>query len=676
MHRATNREGFPPGTSNPKEVECRSKAVLIQRSFETAAVVPGAVAGCLEFPDRVVYTTMCGTAPSDCYSTKCTGCTVLYKAIGNHTWCLPQYTNPRLYEMIKTPSRGTCDSNNLPSTLRAAWKYGYTAAVTDYHNFTSAPRKTPRECNALSPEATESMWTFPQTRNAELSTLGLKNARLPTAGRCGLDPYFDDGGGTCISLTVDLALSKSTNEMRAAWSCYSPYLRYLGISCPTGQESGSVDVKVLHDAAMKSEGLDEVFASLTQFLQNRTVTPLSIPNRTQARILQQLAHLPPKIDYKCCRGDRCNAPTKDVGACFVSELTLDIVEATSGGTLPGHVQSVARGCTHEVPGVMSGTCVTFEQKIFGRVQTTGMCYSDLYHAGYSAMDWIGIKVDCSTNSSAEGEMYFFDNIPNTTDGISQPPPKTGYVQQVAGTAGARFEYMKSAQDPVARPTYRKIEEASKVKFQCCNGLLCNTQAQPEADTILNYTSNITAIITFDGFQSPRSGRDFLIQYAQEFRERVSRALQPSFPRVSFSDVILTSICSSVDGCRMLLSYPCKDDKCRNADWKREQRRQLLESLPVSNVSIVVDFQVNLNASDNASHAALLLNTSNFKADLVAAFSEKANASLELEYLFGPLPLVQLSSASTRTGWSGRMRWLGSSMAVFISVLRVLSWQAW
>ena len=36
---------------------------------------------------------------------------------------------------------------------RAAWKYGYTAAVTNYHNFTTAPRKTPRECDALSPEA-------------------------------------------------------------------------------------------------------------------------------------------------------------------------------------------------------------------------------------------------------------------------------------------------------------------------------------------------------------------------------------------------------------------------------------------------------------------------------------------------------------------------------------------
>jgi len=30
---------------------------------------------------------------------------------------------------------------------------------------------------------------------------------------------------------------------------------------------------------------------------------------------------------------------------------------------------------------------------------------------------------------------------------------------------------------------------------------------------------------------------------------------------------------------------------------------------VSNVSVAIDFQVNLNTSDNASHAALLLNTS-------------------------------------------------------------------
>ena len=54
--------------------------------------------------------------------------------------------------------------------------------------------------------------------------------------------------------------------------------------------------------------------------------------------LQQLAHLPPKIDYKCCRGDKCNAPQQDAGACFVSETTLDIAQATSSGNLPGHVQ--------------------------------------------------------------------------------------------------------------------------------------------------------------------------------------------------------------------------------------------------------------------------------------------------------------------------------------------------
>ena len=60
---------------------------------------------------------------------------------------------------------------------------------------------------------------------------------------------------------------------------------------------------------------------------------------------------------------------------------------------------------------------------------------------------------------------------------------------------------------------------------------------------------------------------------------------------------------------MLLSFPCRDEKCRQADAKREQRRQLLEALPIPNVSVVVDFQVNLNDSENASHAARLLNTS-------------------------------------------------------------------
>lgn len=52
---ATNRAGFPPGTSNPEEVQCRAKSILISRSFEMAVSVPGSVAGCLEFPDRVVY---------------------------------------------------------------------------------------------------------------------------------------------------------------------------------------------------------------------------------------------------------------------------------------------------------------------------------------------------------------------------------------------------------------------------------------------------------------------------------------------------------------------------------------------------------------------------------------------------------------------------------------------
>lgn len=64
--RATNREGFPPGTANQEEERCREKAVRIEMSFEFAegSVVPGAVAGCLEFPDRVVFSTLCGTAVS------------------------------------------------------------------------------------------------------------------------------------------------------------------------------------------------------------------------------------------------------------------------------------------------------------------------------------------------------------------------------------------------------------------------------------------------------------------------------------------------------------------------------------------------------------------------------------------------------------------------------------
>ena len=182
-------------------------------SFELAegSVVPGAVAGCLKFPDRVVFSTLCGTAvslfaralslalslplfvsrfcllsllsslfsrsrslsvslsvsrshpcswlygcvlcfrpdcflcqhqPSDCYSTKCTNCEVLYKSIGNHTWCLPQYTHPKLYEEQKPPSRGTCGSNNLPSTLgypHTSYTHTHTThALT--HNITWADR--------------------------------------------------------------------------------------------------------------------------------------------------------------------------------------------------------------------------------------------------------------------------------------------------------------------------------------------------------------------------------------------------------------------------------------------------------------------------------------------------------------------------------------------------------
>ena len=77
-------------------------------------------------------------------------------------------------------------------------------------------------------------------------------------------------------LTAELALSRSTSEMRAAWSCYSPYLSYVGISCPTGRETGSVDVKTLYDAAMKSERLDEVFAGLKDYLQARSRVKLNM----------------------------------------------------------------------------------------------------------------------------------------------------------------------------------------------------------------------------------------------------------------------------------------------------------------------------------------------------------------------------------------------------------------
>ncbi len=153
--------------------------------------------------------------------------------------------------------------------------------------------------------------------------LGSSEARLPVEQRCWLDPYFDDADGTCLSLTAELAISKSTTgaqftahaqftcftstkvqiltqktpEIRAAWSCYSVYMPYLGIACPAGRESASVSVETLYDAAIKAERLDEVFASLTDFLRNKKVTPLSVCNRTHSRILQQLAHLPPKIGH-------------------------------------------------------------------------------------------------------------------------------------------------------------------------------------------------------------------------------------------------------------------------------------------------------------------------------------------------------------------------------------------
>lgn len=165
--RATNREGFPEGTSNPEEERCRAKAILISRSFEMTTVAPGSVAGCLEYSDRVVFAQLCGTAPSHCHSTKCTGCTVLYKSIGNHTWCLPEFTHPKLYEEPKAVSQGECSSNNMPASLRASWHYGYMANITGYHNFNSEPRATPSECSSLSPDETESRWIFPPMRAGE-----------------------------------------------------------------------------------------------------------------------------------------------------------------------------------------------------------------------------------------------------------------------------------------------------------------------------------------------------------------------------------------------------------------------------------------------------------------------------------------------------------------------------
>ena len=43
----------------------------------------------------------------------------------------------------------------------------------------------------------------------------------------------------------------------------------------------------------------------------------------------------------------------------------------------------------------------------------------------------------------------------------------------------------------------------------------------------------------------------------------------------------------------------------------------------------------------------------FKTYLVLTFSKKANVSLELEYVNGPLPMVQLSGAATLGGGRGR-----------------------
>lgn len=200
---------------------------------------------------------------------------------------------------------------------------------------------------------------------------------------------------------------------------------------------------------------------------------------------------------------------------------------------------------------------------------------------------------------------------------------------------------------ICSPMYRKMQEASKIRFQCCQGILCNGEAMPDGDSLLNHSSNVSALVVLEGFTSPRSGLDFLLKYALGFRQRVAAALRPLYPHVAFSDVMLSSICSSADGCRSLLSFPCQDDKCRKADENRAQRRQMLEALPVVNHSVAIDFQVNLDASDNASQAAIMLNSSAFIADMERHFSARANASISLIYAMGPLPPVNLSSSSAR-----------------------------
>lgn len=197
-----------------------------------------------------------------------------------------------------------------------------------------------------------------------------------------------------------------------------------------------------------------------------------------------------------------------------------------------------------------------------------------------------------------------------------------------------------------------MQEASKIRFSCCRGILCNGKAIPNGDSALNYSSNVTALIVLNGFTSRRSGTDFLLKYALDFRELVAAALRPLYPQVSFSDVILSSICSSADGCRALLSFPCEDEQCRKADAARVQRRQLLEALPVTNQSVAIDFQVNLNTSDNASHAALLLNSSDFISGMAEHFSARANATISLDYAMGPLPEVDLQSSACRASQAG------------------------
>ena len=84
--------------------------------------------------------------------------------------------------------------------------------------------------------------------------------------------------------------------------------------------------------------------------------------------------------------------------------------------------------------------------------------------------------------------------------------------------------------------------------------MCNTEAQPEADTLLNYTSNVTAILTFDGFQSPRSGRGvrtsmgadmvcnasiLRISYTAKNRATLTRALSFTLTDLSLSPHTLT-----------------------------------------------------------------------------------------------------------------------------------------